>query len=652
MTKVRELFGAKKEWSVGPGANLRGANFRSVDLRGADLRGADLTDAIFNEADLTGACLDRAILRDSVLFRAILTRVSAVGADFRGAVLRESELHGADLADAIIDDGECEAAYGDSSTRLPSGRSVNLANRPDDPFLGVSTWGGGYRLLRRELDDDAPGQPLITDGMSLAGEISEVLRGDLMASLARVLDEAIQLSAGVISRVDDDGDLPSGISWYGSDCTEGRGSPHEFSGLADFLVRHLDVTLEAVHSDGSIGAIFRPAEDVVDSLTRHVLTAEYDSFFSEEEDETEITEVDVTISSHDQFLSKFEDFFDRGFDSATSYRFFVRPSKRKLHIATVECESVGTLRIEIAKSQFGQEIAESLWSEYEGIGDDPKDISVADLGWTLEVDLKSDETSGVETHLLDEGILREVRELYKPVAISHCGTIVGFETWEDGLVMSKIALTNDAAIEASVVGPALTDREVLQALIDEAISAYVFTRMLGDSDLSDDDDSNEQEMADSAEMAEDDEEFEDESEEDDESDDDIENNSEDAANYDDAVRLAEIIGNPGATRPAVARIWGTPELEYLSGGVLDVEIFEVSDSRWKYMLEAAKRGELYLRTCDGLMRALGILELTRLDGHTFKVRMKPCAERRFHLSYEWIPPSSWRARAPEDIDDE
>jgi len=54
MTKVRELFGAKKEWSVGPGANLRGANFRSVDLRGADLRGADLTDAIFNEADLRG----------------------------------------------------------------------------------------------------------------------------------------------------------------------------------------------------------------------------------------------------------------------------------------------------------------------------------------------------------------------------------------------------------------------------------------------------------------------------------------------------------------------------------------------------------------------------------------------------------------------
>ena len=651
MTKIRELFGEKKEWSVGPGAHLRGANFRGVDLRGADLRGADLTDAIFNEADLTGACLDRAILRDSVLFRAILTRVSAVGADFRGAVLRETELHGADLTDAIIDDGECEAAYGDSSTRLPSGRSVNLANRPDDPFLGVSTWGGGYRLLRRELDDDAPGQPLITDGMSSTGEISEDLRGDLMASLARVLDEAIQISAGAVIRVDDGSDLPSDISWYGSDCTEGRGSPYEFSGLADFLVRHLDVTLEAVHSDGSINAIFRPAKDIVDSLTRHVLVAEYNSFFSEEEDETETTEVDVTISSHDQFLSKFEDFLDRGFDSATSYRFFIRPSKRKLHIATVECESVGTLRIEIAKSQFGQEIAESLWSEYEGIGDDPRDVSVADLGWTLVVDLESDEPSGVETHLLNEGIVREVRELYKPVAISQCGAIVGFETWEDGLVMAKIALTNDAAIEASVIGPALTDREVLQALIDEAISAYVFTRTLGDSDLSDDD-SNEQEMDDRAETADDDEEFEDESEEDDISDDDVENNSTDAANYDDAAHLAEIIGNLGATRPALARIWGTPEFEYLSSGVLGVEIFEVSDSRWKYMLEAARRGELYLRTCSSLIDALGIVELKRIDSHTFRVRMKPRAERRFHSNYEWIPPSSWRARAPEDTDDE
>lgn len=143
VTVVRELFGAKKEWTVGPGANLRGANFRGVDLRSVEMTGADLTGAILNEADLAGARLDRAILRDAVLFRAGLAGVSAVGADFRGAILRECELHAADLSDAIIDEWECELAYGDNQTKLPEGRTVTIGAQPDDPDLCDLEWGGG-----------------------------------------------------------------------------------------------------------------------------------------------------------------------------------------------------------------------------------------------------------------------------------------------------------------------------------------------------------------------------------------------------------------------------------------------------------------------------------------------------------------------------
>jgi len=651
---IKERFGDKKEWSVGPGANLRGANFRSVDLRGVDMTGADLSDAIFNGADLSGSRLDRAILRGAVLFQTVLIGASAVGADFQGAALRESELHGADLSDAIIDVGECEAAYGNASTKLPSGRSVNLANRPDEPILGVSSWGGGYRALRHMLDDDAPGQPLMADGTPATTQISEELRADLMASLVRVLDEAIQLSAGVVSRVDRDFDSPGRISWYGSGRSMGSGTPHSFSMLADFLVRHLDVSFEAVHLDGSIEAVFRPAKDVVDSLTRHVLVPEQVSFFSFEDHDAEVTEIDITITSLSHFLVKFESFIESGLESATTYRFFIKPSKRRLHVATIDRGSDEILRIEVTKSQFGQEIAESLWSDYIGVGDDPQHINVADSGWTLEIELEADDSGDAETHPIDEEALREVRDVYKPIAISQCGSIVGFETWEDGLVMAKIVPTGDTTADASVVGASLTDRDALQASLDDAISAYVLTRDLTEDDFWGDDDSGGEVSEDSDDVTDDDEEYEDEVEDDEGSDDDIETDSKNAEIHfeDPQEELAEVIRVLGETRPAVANIWETSEFDYLSGGVLDVEIFKVPDTRWRYMLEAARQGELYLRSCDELVKAFGILELKRLDSHTFKLRMKPCAARRFNLNYEWIPPSSWQPKVVADTEDE
>ena len=75
------------EYTITPGADLRGAYLRGADLRGADLSHADLSDANLSHADLRGADLSHADLR---------------GADLRGANLRGTNLSDANLSDANL----------------------------------------------------------------------------------------------------------------------------------------------------------------------------------------------------------------------------------------------------------------------------------------------------------------------------------------------------------------------------------------------------------------------------------------------------------------------------------------------------------------------------------------------------------------------
>jgi len=640
---VQERFGAKREWHVGPGADLRGANFRSVDLRGVDMSGADLTNAIFNEANLAGASLDRAILCDAILFRAVLFGVSAVGADFRGATLRESELHGANLSAAIIDVGECEAAFGSESTILPPGRSVIFADLPDDPSLGNSSWGGGYRLLRPMLDDDALGQPLVPLGATTTNEISDELQTDLMASLVRVLDEAIQVNWGDISR------FGTELNWYSSGDCMLRGNPHVTSYLSDFLVRYLDVRFEAVESDGSVLATFKPDKDAVNSFIRHTLISEHEQHFEEDaDDESDIGEVDVTVKSVDQFLKRFDYCFDVGFEPRTISRYWLKPGKRKTLIATLNNSSGDSLLIEVAASIHGLEIATSLWSTYEDIGEDPHEKHVNEVGWTFEMELDSEESESVEPVPVDEETIQQIRELYNPVALSQCGRIEGFEMWEGNVSMAKVVLSLETSSGESVVGSTLKGQEVLQALLDEAIAAYVLTRCLTDDgeDVdadSDDDVSPEDEI---------DDEFDDDSDEDeidDEFDDEVSGEVEDDAentdvDVDDLMeKFIEAVEALCEVRPAVAETWGHCDYELYPARVLERESFDFPDSRWQYIAEAALQNVLYLRSCRELIDALGILDIEQRDSHTFALRMKPQTKRRFHPSYEWIPPSQWNA---------
>lgn len=631
MRTIRERFGAKREWHVGPGANLRGANFRSADLRGIDMSGADLTKAILNEANLSGANLDRAILCDAILFRAVLSGISAVGADFRGATLRESELHGANLSGAIIDVEECEAAFGSESTTLPPGRSVTFADLPDDPSLFVSSWGGGYRLLRPMLDDDAIGQPLVAPGATAANEISDELQADLMASLVRVLDEAIQVGWGDISR------WSTGLNWYSSGDCMLRGNPYVTSYLSDFLVRHLDVRFEAVESDCSVLATFRPDKDAVNSLIRHTLISEREQHFEEEDDddESDVVEVDVTVKSVDQFLERFDYCFDVGFDPRTISRYWLKPGKRKTLIATLDNSSGDSLTIEVAASIHGLEIATSLWSTYEDIGEDPHEKHINEVGCRFEMEFDSEESESVEPVPVDEETIQQIRELYNPVALSQCGRIEGFEMWEGNVSMAKVVLSLETSSVESVVGSTLKGQEVLQALLDEAIAAYVLTRSLTDEDEdvdadSDDDASTEDEI-------------------DDEFDDEVSGEVEDDAentdvDVDDLVeKFAEVVEAICKGRPAVAEIWGHRDYESYPAQVLQMDSFDFPAGRWQYIAEAAQKNVLYLRSCRELIDALGILDLEQRDSHTFALRMKPQTKRRFHPSYEWIPPSQWNA---------
>lgn len=659
MRTIRERFGAKREWHVGPGANLRGANFRSADLRGIDMSGADLTNAILNEANLSGANLDRAILCDAILFRAVLSGVSAVGADFRGATLRESELHGANLSGAIIDVEECEAAFGSESTTLPPGRSVTFADLPDDSSLFVSSWGGGYRLLRPMLDDDAIGQPLVAPGATATNEISDELQADLMASLVRVLDEAIQVGWGDISR------WSTGLNWYSSGDRMLRGNPYVTSYLSDFLVRHLDVRFEAVESDGSVLATFRPDKDAVNSLIRHTLISEHEQHFEEEDDddESDVVEVDVTVKSVDQFLERFDYCFDVGFDPQTISRYWLKPGKRKTLIATLDNSSGDSLAIEVAASIHGLEIATSLWSTYEDIGEDPHEKYINEVGCRFEMELDSEESESVEPVPVDEETIQQIRELYNPVALSQCGRIEGFEMWEGNVSMAKVVLSLETSSVESVVGSTLKGQEVLQALLDEAISAYVLTRSLTDEDEdvdadSDDDASTEDEIDDEFDDEDSDEdeidnEFDDEDSDQDEIDDkfddevsgEVEDDAENTdVDVDDLVeKFAEVVEALCKVRPAVAEIWGHRDYESYPAQVLQMDSFDFPAGRWQYIAEGAQKNVLYLRSCRELIDALGILDLEQRDSHTFALRMKPQTKRRFHPSYEWIPPSQWNA---------
>ena len=95
-TGVIEVNGGT--YTIGPSADLSGADLRGADLVGAVLRGADLSGAVLRGADLIGADLSGADLSGADLGEADLSE-----ADLSRADLGEADLNGIINVGAIFD---------------------------------------------------------------------------------------------------------------------------------------------------------------------------------------------------------------------------------------------------------------------------------------------------------------------------------------------------------------------------------------------------------------------------------------------------------------------------------------------------------------------------------------------------------------------
>lgn len=626
---VRERFGAKREWHVGPGANLRGANFRSVDLRGLDLSGCDLTDAIFNEADLTGVCLDDATLCDAVLFRTTLNLATALRANFSGAILREANLRGADFSSAVLDPGACEGAFGDESTQLPEGHDCVLGGQGDNEQLGDVKL-GGYRRLPMMLEDGAAPQPFIEPGSLTVTAVTATQQNDLFAGVVRILNETLQVHE--FHPADEYVFEPDQIDlWYRGRVRQGGGqvNPYVLQPLARLLANVLNFTFEEIHGDGSVTATVRPLADSTEVLIREILAPNYLSI-AVGLDAPDIEEGDETCNSVEEICLRFDELVDEGFDRDSITRYRLKVGRRKVLVATLDQSEGDTVSVHVEATEFGAPIATHIWSVIEGEGDDPATANVARDGWSAEFELNP-----LPAPIVDAETFTTVRELYSPVSIAGCGEIVAFEHWENDLTMAKVRLWTDDRKGTWPSSAELEPRDAIRAILENAVSAYLCTKFIdddrlveiiyGDEESAEDDEVDRMEDEDDGEL-EDEEESEEESEE---------------VEVVESLRdeLDALVAEMRAAGTQVEGVWCGASGEWSSTDLLPEEL--IAESRWDYMMDAARNGVLFVRSQPALFEALGISEAMQLDARSFRVRMKPRVSARFHRNYEWVPPSQW-----------
>ena len=623
---VRERFGAKREWEVGPGANLAGANFRSVDLRGLNLTGCDLTDAIFNEADLTGACLDNATLCNAVLFRTILSGVTAHGANFAGAILREAILSGADFSAATLGPGACDEALGDEATQLPEGHSCLLGEYGDDDQLGNPKL-GGYRRLPMMLDEKSSPQPFLKPGSQPITTITEGLQADLRAAVVRVLNETLQMNDFKAEelfepdRVDD---------WYIGRVTQrdGSGNPYVVEPLARYIAAVFNFEFQSVHTDGSATALLRPHADATDTLIREVLAPNFlEIAIGFDEPETE--ELDETFASVAEICERFDQFVSNGFARYTVTRIRMKRGRQKLLVLSLDQTEGDTVHLDVEATEFGEQIAAHIWAAIEEEGVNPATINVAEEGWSTEFDLEP-----TEDPVVDEEAVQMVRELYSPVSIAGCGEVLAFERWENDLTMARVRLWEHASQAGWPASSQLEPSDALRAVLDNVVSAYLCTKTIESDQIfefiyGEDEVSAEDEIEDLDDI------------EEDEGDGDEEDDAIDEKEAHEVERdeLNALVAAMHAAGTRVEGLWCRAGDDMTWGSLLPEDL--IAESRWGYMAEAARNRQLFIRSRPELFEALGITEAEQIDSRTFRVRMKPRVQVRFHRNYEWVPPSDW-----------
>lgn len=126
--------GTVNGYSIGPGADLRGADLSSANLIEANLRGADLSNANLIEANLGGADLFGANLIGADLIGADLSEANLGGADLSSADLTLADLAFADLSNADL--------FGANLFRVNLYRANVSGANFEDAFLSLTDFYG------------------------------------------------------------------------------------------------------------------------------------------------------------------------------------------------------------------------------------------------------------------------------------------------------------------------------------------------------------------------------------------------------------------------------------------------------------------------------------------------------------------------------
>lgn len=91
----------------------------------------------------------------------------------------------------------------------------------------------------------------------------------------------------------------------------------------------------------------------------------------------DLLELDIRIVNKKQFMFKVLN--DISEESVN--RFWMKDKKGQILVATAVQKGTEETKIEIEPTEIGQELAEALWEEIEGEGNDPTTIDVSSLGW-------------------------------------------------------------------------------------------------------------------------------------------------------------------------------------------------------------------------------------------------------------------------------
>lgn len=106
---------------------------------------------------------------------------------------------------------------------------------------------------------------------------------------------------------------------------------------------------------------------------------------SDDDSELEVMETDTTIANAKHLLAR----IDSGLEEVAVHRFWMK--NKKLLVATIVTTDPKLTKVEIEPTSVGQELAQAIFDDIEGDGEDPSSIDVAEEGWKYEYQFSSED---------------------------------------------------------------------------------------------------------------------------------------------------------------------------------------------------------------------------------------------------------------------